>query len=274
MAAISSQPKICTLAEIRMWEILEYVGEALVFIGVVGEVWAEWEEPHKKLIAKTSSITLIVGLALSLAALIATNEAFNGKIAELNAQAKEAQLRAAQADLKRTELANRMLDIFGPRQLTPEQSAEIVKKLASLKGTKIDVYVMDIGDPPDSPEFKDSVKTGRAVLRILSDSRMNAEGWILNSCQGATANQLNVSVAGNGSDNDRKIAQKVLAAFPRELGIFSELQNGSEVAYCKQFSDLDKDKPHKRGHDATISITIGKKINPLLTPEMLELTHP
>ena len=72
------------------WEILEYIGETLVFIGVVGEVFAEWREPERKKLGKASSIVLVIGLALSLASLIGTNEYFNGTIAELNLQAAKA----------------------------------------------------------------------------------------------------------------------------------------------------------------------------------------
>ena len=55
-AAIINQPKICIFAESRMdlWEYMEYVGEALVFVGIVGEVFAEWSEPGRKKIAKAS----------------------------------------------------------------------------------------------------------------------------------------------------------------------------------------------------------------------------
>lgn len=66
-----------------------------MFFGVVGEVFAEWKEPHRKKLAKASSVVLIVGLALSLAALIGTNEHFNGRIAQLNLQASQAIERAA-----------------------------------------------------------------------------------------------------------------------------------------------------------------------------------
>lgn len=87
-----------------LWEVLEYVGEAFVFIGVVGEIVAEWREPYRLRLGRVSSLILIVGLAVSLAALIGTNEYFNGTIAKLNArsarlnqQAGEAQRDAANA---------------------------------------------------------------------------------------------------------------------------------------------------------------------------------
>lgn len=72
---------------VDLWEITEYVGETLVFIGVVGEVLAEWREPHRKNLGKLASIVLVIGLAVSLAALIGTNENFNERIAYLNAEA-------------------------------------------------------------------------------------------------------------------------------------------------------------------------------------------
>jgi len=80
-----------------LWEILEYVGEALVFFGVVGEVFAEWSEPHRKRLGRISSLVLIGGLGLALAALIRTNGNFNGKIADLNAHAAASELDAANA---------------------------------------------------------------------------------------------------------------------------------------------------------------------------------
>ena len=120
---------------IRMdpWEPLEYVGETLVFLGVIGEVFAEWKEPHRKKLAKASSIVLIVGLALSLAALIGTNEHFNGTIAQLNLQASQAIERAAvnekdaalqrlRADKDEKELLKLQRATL-PRTLDPEKVA-------------------------------------------------------------------------------------------------------------------------------------------------------
>ncbi len=82
----------------NLWEVAEYVGEALVFIGVFGEVYAEWGERHLKRLAATSSITCIAGLAVSFAALIGTNEGFNTIIANLNKQAADANSKAAQLE--------------------------------------------------------------------------------------------------------------------------------------------------------------------------------
>jgi hypothetical protein len=82
-----------------MWEVFEYVGEGLVFIGVVGEVYAEWGETKKEALERISSLVLIVGLAISFAALIGTNKHFNGTIAALNARAAQSNKDAATAVL-------------------------------------------------------------------------------------------------------------------------------------------------------------------------------
>jgi len=84
------------------WETLEYVGEALVLFGVIGEVLAERklifrnEDSRRDAIEGRASCLLIVGLAVSFFALIGTNEHFNGTIASLNLQAQKAGERAAQ----------------------------------------------------------------------------------------------------------------------------------------------------------------------------------
>jgi hypothetical protein len=99
-----------------LWEPLEYVGETLVFIGVVGEVYAEWPEPERRNLAKASSIVLIIGLALSLAALIGTNEHFNGTIADLNLKASQANERAAGAEGKLAGLEKQASDAKAGQQ--------------------------------------------------------------------------------------------------------------------------------------------------------------
>jgi hypothetical protein len=84
---------------VDLWEVVEYLGETLVFVGVVGEVSAEWREPHRKSLARRSSIVLVIGLATSLGALIGTNEDFNNRIADLNVQAGQSNQAASAAEL-------------------------------------------------------------------------------------------------------------------------------------------------------------------------------
>jgi len=183
-------------------------------------------------------------------------------------KAGEANDRAAQADLKRVKLENRIADIFGPRQLTLAQSARIAKKLSGLKGTKIDVYAFAVGNPYTPNESLDSSNIALAVVKTLRDAHIDAEGWILGSCNGSGASNIVINVTGDSSD-DQKIASKLIDAFRPEIGTYPEI-SGSPPSACTKFSDLDGARPNRRKHDATISITIGRKISPLLTPEMLE----
>jgi len=87
-----------------LWEIAEYVGESLVLLGVMGEVYADRKKPEHDNLAKRSQLVLIIGLAMALAALIGTNEYFNMTIADLGLKAAESEERAAKADLARIEL--------------------------------------------------------------------------------------------------------------------------------------------------------------------------
>ncbi len=139
-----------------LWEILEYVGETLVFIGVVGEVFAEWREPHRVRLGRISSLILIAGLAMSLAALIGTNEYFNGTIADLNAQAAHSNQLAGEAQLDadnaRKETAQLQKDTQGLRTDADEAKRDMVKaqlELAKLKGPPYRVRVIDGAATPD-----------------------------------------------------------------------------------------------------------------------------
>jgi hypothetical protein len=82
-----------------LWEVGEYVGEALVFLGVIGEVFAEWGEPPRKKLEKASSLMLIIGLGISFVSLVKTNQYFNSTIADLNAQAAASNKQASEAQL-------------------------------------------------------------------------------------------------------------------------------------------------------------------------------
>jgi hypothetical protein len=192
-----------------------------------------------------------------------------GRLGKAEIEAGSAIERAAKADLKRIELQNRIVSIFGPRHLTSEQSERIASRLAGLKGAKIDVYVLALGNPYSRTESEDSKKFGVAIVGALRSAHMDAEGWLLESCNGGSVSNLVISVTGSGSD-DQKIASRVLKAFPPEIGVYPVISPDSPSTVCTKFSDLDEARPNRRKHDAAISIAIGRKINPLLTREMLE----
>ena len=259
------------------WEFLEYVGETLVVVGVLGEVLAEWPDTKNKL-AKIFSVVLVAGLAISLAALKQTNEDFNGRMVASNLKASQANERAVEADWQRVQLQNRILDIFGPRQLTEAQSVHIASNLSELKGVKVDVFVYALNGPYTSEDFQDSRNIAMEVTGILRRVGMNAAGWRLNSCLNP-GNASNVVVGisgkdGNGgsSPTDDKIAARLIKALAPEVGTFPEVNKYPSPAFLCQHpaSDLDPQHPNNRQPDATINIIIGKKIQPILTHEMLE----
>jgi hypothetical protein len=126
-----------------VWEPLEYVGEALVTIGVVGEVFAEWREPENKKLARASGLVVIAGLGLSLAALTGTNEYFNGTIADLNFKSSQANERAstAEADAATTKAANLKLGIELAEQ--EQRAADAEQEVARLNGLLADRHLTD-----------------------------------------------------------------------------------------------------------------------------------
>ena len=176
------------------------------------------------------------------------------------------------ADLKRVELENRMVDIFGRRQLTTEQSARIVKRLAGLEGAKIDVYVYGVDNPYAISDFEDPRKIGVEVVRILQRAHMDAAGWLLKDCHGSWATGLVIATTGDNTE-DTRIGSQLIKAFQRETGTDPNVEKSlSPPNWCTTTSDLDKSAPNKRQHDAKISIIVGKKFAPILTREMLEPT--
>lgn len=112
-----------------LWEPLEYLGETLVFIGVVGEVYADGREPERKKLAKGSSIVLVIGLALSLASLIGTNDYFNGTIAALNLKASQANEHAAREEVEAAS-ARELAGAANQRAATLQKQAASLRKEA------------------------------------------------------------------------------------------------------------------------------------------------
>jgi hypothetical protein len=264
------------------------VASILVGVGVVIESWPETVEfwhrlrwpmasfPHDKLWAVIGGLLVAVGV---IGEFVYTGN-ISGKEHEFrdNSGQIEAVLNTATAaaNQRTAELQSRILDIFGPRKLTPEQSADIVKHLAGLKRVKIDIYVLALGNPSVSKsDSDDPTDFARTVVGILRDgAHMDAEGWLVASCFGGSASGFNVSLHLPGSDGDRKIASEVLNAFRPDTAIYREVVPSSSGDFCQKFSPLDPSRPNRRKHDAAVSITIGTKVQPILTREMLEPSNP
>jgi hypothetical protein len=156
-----------------LWEVLEYVGEALVFIGVVGEVFAGWTEPECKRLEKISSITLVIGLALSLAALIETNESFNRTIADLNVQAARSNQLAGAAQLDaanaRKETAQLQKDTQGLKTDADTAKRDMVKAQLELARLTSPIQSVPVINGVATP---DPTKGLRLRILLHSDVRI------------------------------------------------------------------------------------------------------
>jgi hypothetical protein len=156
-----------------LWEVGEYVGEVLVFIGVMGEGFAEWAEPQRKKLARVSSLMLVVGLAISLASLIGTNEYFNSTIADLNAQAaasnkqaRDAQLDAANA---RKETAQLQKDTQGLKTDADTARRDMVQAQLELARLTSPIQSVPVVDGIAMP---DPMKGLRLRILLHSDVRI------------------------------------------------------------------------------------------------------
>jgi hypothetical protein len=97
---------------------------------------------------------------------------------------------------------------------------------------------------------------------------MDAAGWVLGSCKGESASNVIVDVKREKAE-DLTIALEILKALTPEVDTFPEIQRFSISEGCSSILSLDNSRPNKRKPDATISITAGRKIASILTPEML-----
>jgi hypothetical protein len=143
-----------------LWEPLEYLGESLVFIGVLGEILCDRKLVLKKDEARRDAIEgfcswiLVAGLAISLSALIGTNEHFSGTIAELNLKASQADERArkndAEAATQRARAAKDEKDLAElqkasmPRVINEDRLASKMRKYS---GTSIEFTTLKDFEP-------------------------------------------------------------------------------------------------------------------------------
>ena len=211
---------------------------------------------------------------------VAGEYVFDGKFSRADADVQtydrkvvsKAQLDAATADLKRVELESRIVGFFGPRQLTADQRARIVGRLSGLAGVKIDIFVLAIGNPWNEAESNESIALASAITDTLRSAQMNANGWVVNCSNAFGANNLVINTAGDDA-RDIQIATRVLKALSPELGTYPLVQNsGTQYMSDCSFSGVDRSKPHGDEHDASVSITVGRKVESILTHEMLEPT--
>jgi hypothetical protein len=161
-----------------------------------------------------------------------------------------------------------MLQIFGPRHLEAERLDRITNKLSKLSGVKVDVFAFALGNPWNKTESEESIELAKAIADALNRAHMDAAGWVLGSCKGASASNVIVDVKREKAE-DLTIALEILKALTPEVDTFPEIQRFSISEGCSSILSLDNSRPNKRKPDATISITAGRKIASILTPEML-----
>lgn len=148
-----------------LWKPLEYIGEGLVFLGVLGEVLCERKlilrdkEEARDSLEGTSSWILVVGLATAFAALIGTNGYFDRTIADLNLQASQAndhasanEAEAAKQRLRAEEDEKQILQLkhaFMPREI---EAKRLIDSMVRFPGTRFDLFTL--------AEFEPSRTTG------------------------------------------------------------------------------------------------------------------
>jgi hypothetical protein len=262
------------------WVVAIGVAFELIFI-----LWDHWEGFHDWKYSRThlkipfpsrpNRIELILEI-LSVAMVV------GGIVGELNVEAKLGDLdsRVQDADNKRVvllqqqteherllrvQLQGKIVDIFGLRRLSATQSLAIANKLSGLRGARIDVYAVDPGNPFTSTE--DSETLARDIVSTLRSAGMNAEGWRMTGCF-AGVQASNVFLTAPDSGELHRVALRVISVFRSEILMDPNVE-GVKAA-CLKSSHLEGVKPHRPWPDAAISITIGRKTQPILTRQMLE----
>jgi hypothetical protein len=221
---------------------IAFIGWFLIGVGVVGEGvfeglqnWAEGE-------LQTFNDILLADAQRTAAS--ATREAGTA------AQSAERAQRAADT------LEARLREQFGARHLTRQQSERIGQKLRVLKGVKVDVYVIDPGNPFTSSE--DSTSLGRDIARALGRAQVDVELWKLTSCNPEVSVSGVIVVPRAGEDN--KNASLIAEALRNDLGAGVS----DQLPLCRMPGPLGQVSAFKRGNNATISIVIGRANHPLL----------
>lgn len=192
-------PKVTDISGLQsalaFWEQLDYLATIVVFLGVLGELLAEFtnlfrtrdHEHRKKAATVTSTVILLVGLAGELPALIRTStltgritEALRNDVSSAYQSACQATLAASNVNERAKRLAGENLNLairleqerqrtlelerkLAPRFLTASESAAVTRALRPYAGHEI--RVMRLGDA-EAGQYADQ------FIRAI-----NAAGW-------------------------------------------------------------------------------------------------
>jgi hypothetical protein len=122
---------------LNWWECAEYIAEAFVILGCVGEFVAEFTkvrtEDWRHALGKISLLLLIAALGIELGALVRTNNLSGQEIAILNGVAADARTRAANAENKTLQLRAAIAD----RDLDEKQQREVRESIKAFAGKTV-----------------------------------------------------------------------------------------------------------------------------------------
>jgi hypothetical protein len=124
-------------SSLAFWETVEYISEAVVFVGCLGEFLGEFtnflggRDSHRRrdAVLKLSTIVLLAGLAIELGSLIRTNGLSGLMIADLNKKAEDARRDASNAQLLADE-ANAKAEGSATDAAALRRDAESLRKQA------------------------------------------------------------------------------------------------------------------------------------------------
>lgn len=181
-----------------MWEPAEYISTAVVFIGCVGEFFAEFTrfpkgESDKHKLARLSLILVIAGIAGELCATVRTSQLSGQVIASIEDEAELANQEAGKANVRAGNAAKRAAELLAeiqPRDLTIEQQKAIGNALRSFSGhfVLITMYSLD----------QESVRLGMLIEAALKYGGIETQ-LFPNPAPGLSTLPMGVRVT--GSDN-------------------------------------------------------------------------
>jgi len=227
------------------WEWFEYISTAVVFIGCVGEYFADFTTcPKSKLrrhkLGKLSLIILIAGIAGEFLGTVRSSQLSGQIIADVEKQASDANERAGialrQQEVLRSGNLNLEIEVLslqkelliqGPREklLTGETRTVFVDSLKPFAGQEIDIRCelmtgglngISLGN---TGIFDEIVGLAKALIGVLDEAHWNAPRVLSTTRSGLKGRGVSVHISPNASLSTRKAAEalvKTLREVPLE----------------------------------------------------------
>jgi hypothetical protein len=244
---------------LSFWERVEYVAEAFVILGCVGEYLAEFTNllpkspiDRREQCNKISLLLLTAALAVELAALFQTNNLSGIEIARLQVVAEKAREHAAELE-----------SLFAPRRLTGTQKAEALRSLSKYSGISVDLFALAQEDRPSTVEAADF---GRDVVEGLG-AFMDVRGHTGMGCQSWPVVGVLVEAVQDLSP-DRYAAGELLQFFKSTGFEVVPYVPPVQVPPCAAFLEMPRNTTKHSDHKgwAKVVIIIGKRAATLIKP--------